>query len=389
MARLVDGLGYSVMTSTRLNPADFADLNGADLIFVDMMMPGTDGIQALDILSRNQVKSSIVLMSGLHGEVLTTAETIAKKSGLRVLGMLKKPFRTDDVRRILENERDELRRPARQSLSSDINIEDIAEGLERGEFDAYLQPIVDLSTSQTVGYEALARWRSERFTLLLPGRFIAVAARHGLLPRITQQILSRALGYAVQLRDRAMVSKVSVNVGAEDLLDNDLPEKLAEMMAAHNLAPHTLTIELTESSAAANELRMLGILARLRLKGFELAIDDYGTSYSGLDRLSTIPFTVLKIDMRFISAMMTNMNARTIVESSLALARRLNMKTVAEGIETEAQLTMLKNMGCDRGQGYFFAIPMELQKLLVWSQRAATDRRIDNWAGFNSLLPFS
>jgi EAL domain-containing protein (putative c-di-GMP-specific phosphodiesterase class I) len=88
--------------------------------------------------------------------------------------------------------------------------------------------------------------------------------------------------------------------------------------------------------------------------------------------MSTIPFTVLKIDMRFISAMMTNMNARTIVESSIALARRLNMKTVAEGIETEAQLKMLKNMECDRGQGYFFAVPLELQKLFKWNRRGAS-----------------
>jgi EAL domain-containing protein (putative c-di-GMP-specific phosphodiesterase class I) len=109
-------------------------------------------------------------------------------------------------------------------------------------------------------------------------------------------------------------------------------------------------------------------LARLRLKGSDLAIDDFGTSYSGLDRLSTIPFTSLKIDMRFITDMMTNKNARMIVESSIALAKRLKMKTVAEGIETEAQLALLKDMRCDFGQGYLFAPPMQFQKLLCWNQ---------------------
>jgi EAL domain-containing protein (putative c-di-GMP-specific phosphodiesterase class I) len=166
-----------------------------------------------------------------------------------------------------------------------------------------------------------------------------------------------------------------VNLGAEDLLDGGWPEKLAEMLAAHRLPPHSLIIELLESSATASEIMMLGILARLRLKGIELAIDDFGTSYSGFDRLSTIPFAILKIDMRFISAMRTNSNARAIVESSIALAKRLNMKSVAEGIESETQLAMLKEMQCDYGQGYFIAHPMDFPQLLAWNKRVrSTDR---------------
>ena len=278
MAQLIGGLGYQVNTNSRLNKADLADLKGSDIIFIDMMMPGTDGIQVLDILARQEIKPSIVLMSGVHGDVLTTAETIAKSSGLRVLAKLVKPFRSADVRQVLENQQEETARPARHSLSSDINIEDIVAGLERREFDAYLQPIIDLKTSQTFGYEALARWRSEKFNLIMPSRFITLAARHGILPRVSHQILSQALGYAAQLQERGMTCKVSVNLGAEDLLDAGLPERLADMIAAQKLPPHSLTIELTESSATANETVMLGVLARLRLKGIELAIDDFGTS---------------------------------------------------------------------------------------------------------------
>jgi EAL domain-containing protein (putative c-di-GMP-specific phosphodiesterase class I)/AmiR/NasT family two-component response regulator len=368
LARLVADLGYQVKTSCRLHPGDLADLDAVDVIFVDMMMPGLDGIQALDVLSRHQVKSSIVLMSGAHGEVLATAQTIAKRSGLSVTAILNKPFRGADVRRILEKEHHESEQPSRLPLASEINMEDLLTGLERHEFDAYLQPIAELATSQTVGYEALARWRSDKFNLVMPTRFIAVAARNGILPRLSRQIISRALAHAAELKRRGKPWKVSVNLGVEDLLDNELPEKLAEMVSGHDLPPGSLSVELTESSATANEIMMLGTLARLRLKGIDLAIDDFGTSYSGLDRLSTIPFTSLKIDMRFITDMMTNKNARMIVESSIALAKRLKMKTVAEGIETEAQLALLKDMRCDFGQGYLFAPPMEFQKLLIWNQ---------------------
>jgi EAL domain-containing protein (putative c-di-GMP-specific phosphodiesterase class I) len=368
MTRLIGDLGYQAKSSCHLNPGDFAELSSSDIIFVDMMMPNTDGIQVLEVLSRHQIKPSIVLMSGVHGDVLAAAETIGKRLGLRILGTLTKPFRATDIRRFLETEQHQPKQILKQSLASEINIEDVLAGLERREFDAFLQPIMDLATNQPIGYEALARWQSEKFSLLTPDRFIAVAARHGILPLLTHQILDRALDYAVALRERNMVWKVSVNLGVEDLLDNELPEKLAEMVSDHDLPQGSLTVELTESSATANEITMLGTLARLRLKGIDLAIDDFGTCYSGLDRLSTIPFTSLKIDMRFITDMMTNKNARMIVESSIALAKRLKMKTVAEGIETESQLALLKNMRCDCGQGYLFAPPMEFQKLLVWNQ---------------------
>jgi EAL domain-containing protein (putative c-di-GMP-specific phosphodiesterase class I) len=373
MERLIVGLGYPVKTSSRLDSADFADLAASDVIFIDMMMPGIDGIQALDVLSRHGVKSSIVLMSGAHGEVLATAQTIAKRSGLSVVAILNKPFRIADIRPILEQEQPEVDCLPRLPIDSEINIEDVLAGLESQEFDAYLQPIAELGTSKIVGYEALARWQSDKFNLVMPVRFIAVAARHGVLPRLTRQIMTRALGHAAELKRRGRPWKVSVNLGTEDLLDTELPERLAVMVASHELPTGSLTVELTESSATSNETMMLGTLARLRLKGIDLAIDDYGTSYSGLDRLSTIPFTSLKIDMRFISDMMTNKNAQTIVESSIALAKRLKMTTVAEGIETKEQFALLKDMGCDLGQGYLIARPMDFQTLVNWSQDTSSN----------------
>jgi EAL domain-containing protein (putative c-di-GMP-specific phosphodiesterase class I) len=365
MSRLISGLGYEVRTTCQIKSINLGELTKSDIIFVDMMMPGTDGIQVLDVLSRHQIKSSIVLMSGAHGEVLATAETIARRSDLRVIGVLNKPFRVSDVRSILEAELHEPQWPGSKPLTSEINIEDILAGLERQEFDTYFQPIVDLATNQPVSYEALARWNS-KFGLVAPERFIAVAARHGVLPRLTRQIAHRALACAAKLKQRGLAWKVWVNLGTEDLVDDRLPEKLARIVAYHELPAGSLTVELTESSATINEIAMLGVLARLRLKGIDLAIDDFGTSYSSLERLSIIPFTSLKIHKQFIADMMTNTNARLIVESSIALAKRLKMKAVAEGIETEAQLHVLKQMGCEFGQGFLIAGPMKFENLVAW-----------------------
>jgi EAL domain-containing protein (putative c-di-GMP-specific phosphodiesterase class I)/CheY-like chemotaxis protein len=363
---LLETFGLAANTTHDVKTADLTPYSAADVIFVDMMMPGTDGIQVLDILARQKVKSAIVLMSGAHKGVLATAETIARHSGLRVIALLNKPFRNEEIRRVLDESQQVPQRPGRRSLSSEANIEDIMAGLSSNEFDAELYPIVDLGTGLPVGYEAIPFWRSEKFRLVPPDRFLSFAARSGILPRMTRQIADRALGYASTLKKRGQVWRLSINLRPEDLLEDQLPERLANLVAGHGLPPRSLTVELTESSAMANEITVLGTLARMRLKGIELAIDDFGSTQSSLDRLIVVPFTSLKIDPRFIAGMTSNRNARLIVESSVALARRLKMEVVAQGIETPEQQSELKKMGCDLGQGTLFARPMEFDALMNW-----------------------
>lgn len=370
MSRMVQQNGFEVVVSGTIQPGLLTGLGPSDFVFVDMQMPGMDGIQVLEVLSRHTVKSRIVPMSGSHVAVLETAERIAKRNGLSVAGFLTKPFRLAELSRILDEAPGEL--PGlrgHRALPSEINIEDVVFGLERGQFDTYLQPIVNLATRKPIGYEALARWQSEKFNLVSPDRFIGLAAQHGVLPRLTQQLANRALTYSAALKARGLPWKVSLNLGMEDFVDNALPEKLAALVSRHGLPAHSLTVELTESSATQNETRLLEILARIRLKDIDLAIDDFGTSYSSLERLAWIPFTALKIDMRFISEITTSNTARIIVESAIKLAKRLKLNTVAEGIETEDQLKVLKDMGCDRGQGWLFARPMEFQSALDWVEK--------------------
>lgn len=226
MSLMIGSWGYEVATGSKVEPGDIARLGRSDMIFVDMMMPGADGIQVLEALSRARVKSWVVLMSGTHAEILTTAERIAKQHGLRVAGILRKPFRSRELRRLLEEEPDEGQQSERRPRSSEISVEDILQGLERHEFDVHLQPIVELASGRPVGYEALARWQSEKFSELSPDRFVQVAARNGILPRLTQHIANRALDYASALRKRGVPSLISINIGVEDLIDSRLPESL-------------------------------------------------------------------------------------------------------------------------------------------------------------------
>ena len=368
LKEIVASLGYSVRTTSRFEPSDAEDLNEHDFVFIDMMMPGTDGIQVLDALSRNQVKSSIVLMSGTHREVLTAAETIARRTNLNVTGVLNKPFRSTEIRELLSGRHGGDVRPQKTGVVEEIGIAAIEAALDRHEFDIHLQPIIALQTSLPIGYEALARWRSPS-GIIAPDRFISVAAKNGILPRLTKQILKRALARAAELKARGLVWNVWVNFSAEDFADEDLPEFISRLLAENDLPANSLTIELTESSATANEVTMLSVLSRLRLKDFNLAIDDFGTSYSNLERVSVVPFTFLKIDKHFIAGLFTNPNARAIVESAIALGKRLGMRVVAEGIETPEQLQAMRTMGCDYAQGFLISRPMEFADLVNWAER--------------------
>lgn len=367
LERIIAGLGYHVRTTPRFDPSDIDELKKDDFVFVDMMMPGTDGIQVLDALSRSEVKSSIVLMSGTHREVLTAAETIAKRSHLNVTGVLNKPFRPPEIQALLSAKRNGEGKNHKEKEASEVTIMSLERAIERDEIDVHLQPIVDLQSNRLVAYEALARWPSP-MGMIGPPQFIPVAAKNGVLPRLTQQILRRSLGYASELKAQGLVGDVWVNFGGEDFTDEGLPEAVSTLLAERNLPPGSLTIEVTESSATANEVVMLGILTRLRLKDINLAIDDFGTSYSGLERLSVVPFSFLKIDKHFVSGLLTNSNARTIVESSITLAKRLNLRVVGEGVETVEQFQALKRLGCDYAQGYHISKPMNFTDVQRWAR---------------------
>ena len=181
MSLIIQQNGFEAAVSSKIESRLLAGLGPSDIIFVDMQMPGMDGIQVLDFLSRHAVKARVVPMSCNHAQVLETAERIARRNGLSVAGSLKKPFRLNELRRILDESPSTLQgQKGNQPPPREINIDDIVAGLEQGEFDTYLQPIVDLLTRKAIGYEALARWQSEKFNFVSPDRFIGLVAQNGL-----------------------------------------------------------------------------------------------------------------------------------------------------------------------------------------------------------------
>src|SRR5258706_10351418 len=160
---------------------------------------------------------------------------------------------------------------------------------------------------------------------------------------------------------------VSVNLSLKSLGDVRFADRVTRLVRSQNLEPHHVVLEITESAATTDVGKALENLARLRMKGFGLSIDDYGTGYSSMQQLSRIPFTELKIDQSFVLSALEKESSKVILASSLDMAKKLGLKAVAAGVETRAHWNLLKDLGCDLAQGYFIAKPMDAHTFQKWT----------------------
>jgi EAL domain-containing protein (putative c-di-GMP-specific phosphodiesterase class I)/CheY-like chemotaxis protein len=342
-----------------LNAATF------DVIFCDLNMPGRDGVETMRLFAERQVKCPILIVSGADPKILKAAQQLGKGRGLGVAGALQKPFGLEQVRNALEDVA-KLTSPRSRRPVPLVPADELERGIARQELLLHYQPQLNLHTCQLEGAEALVRWQHPERGLLMPDSFISLAETSGLIGPLTDWVFNQAIRQAALWRRSGLDIGVSVNLSAQTLRQLDLPDRIAEATAAAGLSPSRITLEITESKVTDDVDSLLDITTRLRLKGFLLAIDDFGTGFSSLTQLRRLPFTELKLDRTFVSGAATDGDARSLLESSVNLAKRLQLKTVAEGIETEEEWNLLVWMGVDLGQGYYMARPMPAEKLLPW-----------------------
>ncbi len=236
---------------------------------------------------------------------------------------------------------------------------DLRLALERDEIRPHYQPRVALPSMRIIGFEALARWHHPQRGLLLPGTFLDLAERSGVVGKIDLYILARALTDLEQWRQRHPDCRISVNLDAGDLQDEALIARLQALLAAAGDAANNLEIEITESSLMRDVEQASRALARLRegAPGLKVAIDDFGSGYSSLACLGRLPVTTLKIDQGFIAELTVGnrRNAQAIIRSILDLGCNLGLHVVAEGVETASQAEQLCELGCMEAQGYLFS----------------------------------
>jgi EAL domain-containing protein (putative c-di-GMP-specific phosphodiesterase class I) len=223
---------------------------------------------------------------------------------------------------------------------------------------------VEFLNGKVIAVEALARLRRADGRAVRAGHFVPLLEREGYAQQLTDSMLEQAVRWKKRWEeDQGLRLHVSVNVSPSTLADPGAADHYQQIVQDHGVDPADVMLEITEGSVVTDAARGLGVLARLRLKGFGLSIDDFGTGYSSLAQLSQIPFTELKIDQDFVSGANGEPRKRAVIEASLDLARKLQLEVVAEGVETVEDWQMLAEMGCGVAQGFLIAGPVPGEEL--------------------------
>ncbi|HTW50851.1 MAG TPA: EAL domain-containing response regulator [Stellaceae bacterium] len=349
-----ESAGFEV--SVTKDPEAFAEKSRVwqpTVLMLDLAMSGTDGIQILRGLAADGCSGHVILMSGADSKVLESATRLGRARGLKISGILEKPMRVEALRKLL----------AQFQVAKTLLTADLAGAIATNQLFLDYQLKLDCRAARMTGVEALVRWRHPTLGIIPPDQFIPLAEETELIHKLTDWVIVAAAKQMAAWHLHNPALEMAINISAKDVQDLTLPDRLHKHCRAAGIDCASITLELTETGAMREALQMMDVLTRLRLKGFRLSIDDFGTGFSSLVQLQNMPFSEVKIDRSFVMQMMDNNGCKAIVEIVIDLARKLGLHSVAEGVEDEATLHSLMNLGCDVAQGYHLSRPVGAERI--------------------------
>lgn len=344
-------------------------------IALDLVMPKMDGVEVMVELSRRACTAQIIISSGVGSRVLDAASRSAAEHDLNIVGILSKPFKPSMLHALLN-----VNARAHKLTGADTDVYfgpgsgqdeglvcevELLRAIEQDELFLVYQPKINCVTNVPVGFEALVRWQHPQRGLIMPNDFIPLAESSGLIDPLTDMVVEKSLTwFAAHFAGSNL--QLSINISAINLKNLLLADRMAALCARVGMAPGNLICELTETSTMEDPVASLDLLTRLRLKGFLLSIDDFGTGFSSMLQLVRLPFSEIKIDKSFVMTALQSAESRAVIRSVVELGQSLCLSTSAEGVEQPKVLEFLRSAGCERAQGYLIARPMQATTALDW-----------------------
>jgi EAL domain-containing protein (putative c-di-GMP-specific phosphodiesterase class I)/FixJ family two-component response regulator len=362
VARMLRTLGATEVREARDGKEGLASMQSAavDLVVCDLDMPEMDGMEFMRHLGVAHSAASVIISSAKDRSLAESVERMAIAYGVHLLGLLEKPATLAGLEDMIA--RRDATEPQLSRLTSpdhSYGLQEILHGVRQKQFVPFYQPKVSLLTGRVLGMEALARWQHPEHGLVAPDAFISVLELSEDIDDLTLSILESAVGLCHRMHALSFPLTLSLNLSLVSLSDTAMADRMSKIVHQIGLDPRFVIIEVTETAAMTEIAPALENLARLRMRGFGLSVDDFGTGFASLQQLMRVPFTELKIDRGFVTGAAAKVASRIILESSVGMARKFGISTVAEGVESMADWMVAKAAGCDMAQGFFIARPME------------------------------
>jgi len=337
-----------------------------DVLVIGLRFDDGDGFQLMRSVAKRRHPPALFIASHQQRAVIKAALTLADACGLRVAGSAEQPIDAASIPRSLADFAPLRAAPAKRAPLPVLGRDELLSLFDRGALYPWMQPKLRISSSEVVGFEALMRAHDEAGSLIMPDRLVSALTTHGLLDEATMRMARQTVDFVATCLGEGMAVSASINVSMQSLSNLAFCQELAMTVEHAQLDPSWITIEITETDAMADLAAVIENTARIRMLGFNLAIDDFGTAYSSLSQLARIPFSELKIEREFITDVDTDASKQAIVRACALLGTSLGLHVVAEGVETAAELAYVRQTGCSQIQGYLVSRPMPAERALDW-----------------------
>lgn len=333
-----------------------------DVIFCDIMMPGRDGVDMMELLDNINYPGKVVIVSAMDLTIISAVKAMCSGFSFDVVGKLQKPYDQLEVDNIVDKIQQKTKKKSKFVQPIEVDEHEFIWALDEGRIKNYYQPLVSTKSSEVLGYEALARWYHPIYGVLSPNHFIPIVERCGLSKALFDAVFNNVI---YDIKHRGFTQKVSINVDHANLEDPQFARRFLQLCHDKDINPEQITIEITERDTFQASTSIYKNLLKLRMNSVTVSIDDFGTGSSTFEKLAQLPFNELKIDRSFVHGIESDPKKRNIVVAIRSLAKSLNIPVVAEGVEDEATMKVMREYGIDLCQGFYINKPMPLEAITI------------------------